>query len=105
MSERGTHFVRVAGNEMWQARVDESDLRLVREFLADPPGGLDESSNAKAAIDAIDRAIQRSAEMQRASSFTDAESDGIHWVLERVMAANLPLSSDLHDFRDVVRPH
>jgi hypothetical protein len=96
-------FIRDVDGARRQARVSEPDLLELRNYLADPPGGIDDSPDARAALETLDAALDRSDEA-RHWEFSSPAADAVHWALERMLADNRVLSSDMHELRDVVAP-
>jgi hypothetical protein len=75
----------------------------LRNYLADPSGGIDDSPDARAALETLDAALDRSDEA-RHWEFSNPAADAVHWALERMLADNRVLSGDMHELRDVVAP-
>lgn len=96
-------FIRDIGDARRRARVSEPDLLELRNYLADPPGGIADSPDACAALETLDAALDRSDEA-RHWEFSDPAADAVHWALERMLADNRLLSADLHQLRNVVAP-
>ena len=95
-------FVRDVGEVRRQACPDEADLDQLRAYLEDVPGGLAESPLAAEALKALET-LTTPGDVRRVV-LSDGAADAIHWALERMMAANLELSTEMHQLRDVVAP-
>jgi hypothetical protein len=95
-------FARDVGGTRRQARLDEADLVQLQAHLEEVPGGLSESPSAAEALKALDE-VTSPGDVHRAV-LSDGAADAIHWALERMMAADLELSSEMHNLRCVVVP-
>jgi hypothetical protein len=94
-------FIRDVDGARRQARVSEPDLVELRNYLVDPPGGIADSPDARAALETLDAALERSDEA-RHWEFSDPAVEAVHWALERMLSDNRPLSADMHELRNVV---
>jgi hypothetical protein len=85
-------FMRDVQGVRRRPRVTEHELLELRQYLADPPGGLAESPAAAAALRVLDQALAETSEAKQ-RVLSDVEADAIYWALERIMADNRKLSA------------